>query len=366
MRAAFSRLPKMKRIGLVVIAVLVIAACVISFTHARYSLSYMREGAVNYTAAESYWQRRIQNQGVDHARAEFLTQGDVLSIPQAHVLAHAFGEALFDTTGVSGIRGCGNEFLHGCYHQFIGTAVATLGLTVVPQIYQSCLTVGDGWDVFGCKHGIGHALIAYYGYTPDALEQTLEKCSSLDPATPRSGCLDGAFMEYNLRILANISVSGDYMPRTLTAENVSSVCDSVNGTYRSACVYELPYWWMLALPSSMNTEQRFTRIGHYCDDLSAQHSGDAQPCFEFTGRLAAVLSDYDTGQTKSYCTLAASDTRKMLFCLSKAASIYNSTKEPALSDVCSKFGLTDDALTYCSAIALSGPESTTTVAVPAL
>jgi hypothetical protein len=324
----------------------------------------MHGGELDYNAAEAHWAAVIQSSGAQAARDEYLKEGGTLPAWESHTLAHSFGEALFKAKGVSGIAYCGDEFVYGCYHQFIGDATVKLGLGILPQLYAACEKLGEG--SFGCEHGIGHGIVGYLGYSLPELKQSLALCTSLDPSNPRAGCVDGAFMEYNIHELGSLTDDGHFIPRPLTSKNVTAPCYSLGAIYELSCTFELPDWWMAALDPNMDMDDRFARIGAYCSDIEKNHAEAGRTCFEGAGYLAPAFTNFDTAQVASYCAKTTDEQQGRLLCLSGAVWRYRAAKIPGFSDTCGAFGLTGAALEYCKDFSVSTHQHSDDIPVPAL
>ena len=177
------------------IAVLGLLFIVLSGSDTKPSVpQYIQDERVDYGVAKEYWRSRIEQVGQVDAYGELLVAAKDISISQAHVLAHSFGEALFLEESISGISTCDDQLIWGCYHQFVGTALTEFGTSIVKDLDERCPADSS----FSCRHGIGHGLVGFYGYDFEALKESLSFCTLLD-AGPRNGCFDGVFMEYNLR-----------------------------------------------------------------------------------------------------------------------------------------------------------------------
>src|SRR6185369_7342223 len=86
----------------------------------------LQDGSWN-DSKESYWQHEITTKGGAVAYKEFTTA--VLKDPSVmqHSEAHAFGRLLYKVEGIQGIPVCDMQLSMGCYHEFIGQAIAHEG-----------------------------------------------------------------------------------------------------------------------------------------------------------------------------------------------------------------------------------------------
>ena len=99
------------------------------------------------------WAERIQDVGGKAAYVELSNSISGLSPQLQHVAAHAFGEALYDVEGTKGLAVCDSNYSFGCYHEFLGRAIAALGLSSVNDLNQGCVdALGSG--ALSCQHGV--------------------------------------------------------------------------------------------------------------------------------------------------------------------------------------------------------------------
>ena len=300
------------------------------------------DSAVDFTQAKDHWRARIEDIGGASAYEEMVSEGNNATASQAHVLAHSFGEALFRAEGVEGFTACGTQFLYGCYHQFIGNAVAALGLPVVERFRASC-TSKPFLDTFPCLHGLGHGILGYLGYSLEDLKKALTLCKAPTPVKERSGCIDGVFMEYNIRGLTAYQ-SGKIEPRTFSVRSVYSPCLDVDKKYRTPCVFQLPDWWIAAIAGPGDIKGRFAQAGTYCTGIN----DDAlrRTCFAGIGHITPPLSNLNSDTAVPLCAAAASRDY-LAACLSAAAFRFKLEGFEDYLGLCQRFGLSGNDLTRC-------------------
>ncbi len=160
-----------------------------------------------------------------------------------HTEAHIFGGALYATEGLNGISTCDARFSSGCFHEFIGRAIADDGLSVVTQLNTVCTNKG------GCQHGIGHGLISYLGYSPEDLTKSIAICAGLPGEEMLDGCMGGSFMEYNMRTMLQVS-NGAVRPATST-KDLLDPCDRFSGEAQRSCMLYQPQWWSVSFASGL-------------------------------------------------------------------------------------------------------------------
>jgi len=226
------------------------------------------------------------------AYAIFKQEYAAASQPDQHTAAHIFGDHLYEKEGVDGFSICDGSFGFGCYHTFIPLAIADHGESVVQELDAACVRA-YGEAGLGCSHGIGHGLIAHFGYGEGGLRSSLALCKTLSWNRPYGGCRDGAFMEYNLRtMITDPTLRG----RPFTHDTAYQPCDSVDAASKSACYFNLPQWWQQALPES---SQKLSTLGTLCAGVKSGASQTA--CFRGIGYAYVPLTSFDAARGISLC-----------------------------------------------------------------
>lgn len=299
------------------------------------------DSALDFQKEKDYWHTQIVNSGGEDAYQEMILRGNSMTASQSHVMAHSFGEALFQAEGVEGFSVCGIQFLYGCYHQFIGNAITALGLPVVERFRTACASKSF-LDVFPCLHGLGHGILGYLGYSLQDLKKALTLCKASNLGEERSGCIDGVFMEYNILGLTAYK-SGEIEPRKFSIETVYTPCFDIDIQYRAQCVYELPDWWVAAIPSPGDIGGRFAEARTYCSHLN--DTALIQTCFEGIGHIAPPLSNLDPDVAAAFCAAASPSYR--VSCVSSAALRFKLEGFKDYLGLCERFGLVGNDLVRC-------------------
>jgi len=294
---------------------------------------------------ESYWGNEISSKGGAEAYKEFALV--TLKDPgvMQHSEAHAFGRLLFEVEGIKGISVCDMQFSMGCYHEFIGQAVAHEGTAILAQLSLVCGSLPDPVQQSGCRHSIGHGLQAWLGYNPADLLKGLAMCKEL-PGSLRDiygGCSSGLYMEYNLRIMAAGASAAVPDVREVKKGNYYEPCDIVPAEDLQGCVFWLPQWWE-SLPSFIDSTlaTKFSKTGTLCRTLPFADVSDA--CFRGIG--ATVSGSTDSLQSVfDACKAASATDRENLLCRGFVAVVYRSQQNPDTDRVCD--GLVGSGLDYC-------------------
>lgn len=302
-----------------------------------------RSGLAAASAQEEYWRERISMAGGAAAYREFSTAVAELSVGEQHTLSHTFGGALWEVEGVSGLSVCDNQFSYGCSHEFLGRAIAELGLDAVPNLNEMCFKALQSKSL-SCQHGIGHGIQAFLGYTLENLQKGLAICRGLPHSDAIGGCYGGMFMEYNVRTM----LAEQAVPRKYTG-NPAEPCDVLEEPYRLACFFWQPQWWFQEILHAEATPESFKRLGELCFS-SAPNAGARRSCFEGIGNITSMAADFIPEKATTLCNATSEEGLERLFCLSLTAnSIGIDINIEAGKRVCD--GLSADALTFCLAYA---------------
>lgn len=292
----------------------------------------------------SQWESRIKAVGGIAAYQEFAQSVANLTPQKQHSAAHEFGGALYKTLGVAGLSVCDTRFSYGCYHEFLGEAIATLGLSSVTSLNEACFAALDERGL-ACQHGIGHGVAAYEGYTDEALLRSLAVCDTLAHNDPVGGCVGGAFMEYNMRTM--LGDDGVIRPDT---GNELHPCDLLAGTHKEACVFWQTQWWNISLRHPVpNAAARFAQLGARCDEFGTTFK---RQCYEGVGNITTPDAKFDPAQTIVLCKATSADPQAQLFCRSAAANsltVGGSGKVGNGEAVCA--GLVGASMNFCLAYA---------------
>lgn len=298
-----------------------------------------------------YWEERTAAVGGVDAYVEFAHVAESLTYEDRHVKAHAFGSALFSQEGASGISVCDQRFSFGCFHQFLGDAISTLGLESIPSLNQACFDTLST-SPLSCQHGIGHGALAAIGYDDASLQRALDICESLPGSDPIGGCFGGVFMEYNVRtMLAEAATTREYK------NNPFAPCDSLAAVFTPACIYWQPQWWMQGPLLGREKEASFKEMGGYCREFATTEGESvsrekelSRSCFEGLGNVVAQASDFSSEKARAFCSAAGATSRERLLCLAIGANHFGiDVSAEAAEEVCAE--LTDAEREYCLAYA---------------
>lgn len=276
--------------------------------------SILRSSMEFRSPEEAQWARYIRALGGKEAYALFVEKVRPLTEPEKHLAAHAFGAALYRVLGVPGLSVCDERYGYGCFHEFMGYAIAELGIDSVIMLNEACSSVlKSSW--ISCQHAIGHGVQAYFGYEREHLEQALTLCKELPYDDSISGCFGGAFMEYNMRTMLGRDAS--IRERT---QDAAALCNSVDALYQSGCFYWISQWWRAAFFGESSDEETFARLGALCDESTPTRELH-EVCYRGIGLITPQATAYDPERTRELCLAASGLHADQLACVSNASNI---------------------------------------------
>lgn len=294
---------------------------------------------------EAKWRARIAEVGGAAAYREFARSVEALTVSEGHTRAHAFGGALYEVEGLQGLSVCDAQFSYGCFHEFLGRAIAEHGLSVVSELNEGCIKALVT-SPLSCQHGIGHGIMGYLGYTFGDLERALAVCKDLPHNDPIGGCYGGVFMEYNMRTM----LGEEGRARAVGDDDLQFPCDRLTEPYTNACYFWQPQWWHQVLKENDPDESYvYAKMGGLC--ASAPHSA-TRACYEGVGNNVPPDADFDAARVRALCEVTSSSPLNQLYCKSLAANslfVGGAGKTGNAEAICA--GLSSDALEYCLAYA---------------
>lgn len=229
--------------------------------------------------------QNIQALGPEAAYAQFVEHAPAQTL-DPHDQAHAFGEALYETNGLNGLKYCDASFEFGCYHSFFGVAVHNEGIGTLTKFDEACKDK-YGTQNLPCQHGIGHGILVYTDY--DKLEDALELCETISDR-PTGGCSSGVFMEYNFHTMDDVR---NYIREA--GEDMYAPCNTLPARFQMSCYFEQVQWWQNIYHNN------FKKIGELCAPL-AKNRGNYEACYNGTGNYVAAAAELDTDRIIELCS----------------------------------------------------------------
>jgi len=297
---------------------------------------------------EIFWRAYITQVGGVQAYKQFSNAVARVPVQLQHSKAHIFGRLLYEVEGIKGFQACDMQFSMGCYHEFFAQAIARNGRAAITQFGEVCASL-PVIDKGNCRHGIGHGIQSWLGYTPADLVEGIALCAGLPGADTDAygGCVSGLYMEYNLRTMIASSTS----IRTLVEGDYNAPCDSVLPGDQSVCAFWLPSWWYLlqSHKTTPTSQVDFAELGDRCRalpfSLEVKNS-----CFRGIARNVVSGEASSTPSGATACDIASETVDEKRLCRSFLALIYfNLGKPQAAESACA--GLQAEALLYCKSFA---------------
>lgn len=288
---------------------------------------------------------RIERLGGSQAYAALAEEINSYPTQLQHTAAHAFGAALYKVEGKEGLSVCDAQFSYGCFHEFLGRAIADLGIHSVLELNKRCFE-NLGANGLSCQHGIGHGVQAYYGYETKHLFEALDSCASLPGSDPIGGCFGGAFMEYNFQTML-----GEQGAVRKNSGEIYFPCSAVEDKFKPACFFWQPQWWAISFKNDFNTkEEIFERMGALCSSVESAYR---RACFEGIGNITAEAASFSGERSRALCERSAqSGSKEALYCLSIAANSIGLSSEGGHSEARSACGsLIKHQKDFCEAYA---------------
>ncbi len=307
-----------------------------------------RPNAGSLGEQEALWTERIGDIGGKKAYAQFAQDVADLSPAKQHEGAHAFGAALFSIEDTDGLSVCDARFSYGCFHEFLGRAIASHGLAIVKELNQGCV---DSLveSPLSCQHGIGHGIIAFLGYDDTALRKSLDECKALPYNDPIGGCYGGVFMEYNMQTMLGTEAR---IRQPSTPQEMYEPCASLPEAFKSSCVFWQPQWWHSGVFQGEATDEVFAKLGENCRGMTRGDASLVRTCFEGIGNIVPPAAGFDGKRAAELCDATSPHAIERLYCRSLAANSLGGGGAGKVGDgaaVCS--GLTKDSYAYCMAYA---------------
>lgn len=268
---------------------------------------------------EFHWRERIGEVGGVEAYRELARAIAAFSPQRQHQAAHAFGGALFDAAGVESLGVCDSRFSFGCFHEFLGRAIKTLGLSSVKSLDEACFETVKV-SPLSCTHGLGHGIVAYLGYDETAMRRSLEVCREVLHYDPIGGCYGGVFMEYNTQTM----LGDEGRLRQPVNNDILAPCNALDDAYKKACFFWQPQWWHLLFTKQENRglEESYGRMGTECERMGAETKwlDLVDVCFNGIGNIVPPDADFDGSRARKLCEATSESKERQLACKTYAAN----------------------------------------------
>lgn len=219
---------------------------------------------------------------------------------QGHLLMHVFAEVAYARYGPSGMDYCDDTYEYGCMHGFFSQIVTRRGLDAARDFFPVCR---KRQNPVGCEHGIGHVIMEYFG--SDRIVEALDTCEALGALEAPSGCMGGAYMEYQF---PRIYSGGFVVARPFNPDNPYDPCPGLAPHHRASCYFRIVGWWDQVLGGNN------AKMGELCTGIPQQEF--RKPCFIGIGAIRALTSQFDKNEVTLACREATQNGEYQMTCLS--------------------------------------------------
>ena len=273
----------------------------------------------NISVEKEGWERRLSKEDIKKVYDDFKQFYNDATPDSQHFLAHTFGEMLFKIEGISGLPFCDYTFGGGgCFHELVSISIHENGFANISDLAQQCVELDSKRGILECKHGIGHGLLFYLGYTYTDVLESLHQCVNMSNIPKMSqdnfvrGCVGGVFMEYN----ANFSFDENGAQRVFDASRPYNFCDSLESSLGPACYFWMAQWWNISL---FEFKDKYETISDLCSGVEDQEN--RKWCFYGMGHTVVPDSGWDKHVMTTICNTADSIEGRV-YCQAYAAYVF--------------------------------------------
>ncbi len=149
-----------------------------------------------YPKLSDYFQKLAQTKGPVYA-FDVLGKAKLPANTDIHLLGHTIGDILYKQQGAGGMAICTNDFRNACSHTIVVGLFTDYGEKALDMIAQACYKAPGGKGAYTmCFHGLGHGILAQYGYDLKKAVESCQKTGTLQFENRESiECIGGAIME---------------------------------------------------------------------------------------------------------------------------------------------------------------------------
>ncbi len=150
----------------------------------------------SYPQLAEYFTKLAEQKGPRHA-FDVLRSSKLRPNTDIHLLGHTISDVLYKKEGAAGMAICTNDFRNACSHAIVIGLYNDYGEAALEKISDACRRAPGGRGAYTmCFHGLGHGILAYYGYRMENALASCAKTGSLQYAHREMiECVGGAVME---------------------------------------------------------------------------------------------------------------------------------------------------------------------------
>lgn len=251
---------------------------------------------LSFAELSSYFTNVADLKGAEYA-FQVLGAADLPPNVDLHLLGHIVGDKLYRQEGVDGIKKCTQEFRNACSHSIVVGLFSERGEEALFDIAQACRLAPGGPGAYTmCFHGLGHGILAFYGYD---LKKAVEICGKTEGSSPGFGgeaaeCVGGTIMEIIGGGGHDQATWARQRTKYLTTSDILSPCNqSYMPVYSKGLCYSYltPHLFEVAgADLARPTEENFKKAFPYCDLVPAGDKENRTACYSGFGKEFVVLA----------------------------------------------------------------------------
>jgi hypothetical protein len=211
---------------------------------------------------------------------------------ETHLLAHSIGEAAYKMHQKEALPYCQNDYLNGCAHGLILSAIADIGFEGVKEMVYNCQNFSP-FKYQMCLHAAGHAFLAVSDYQD--LPHALESCDRLKRTEQDSDilhCYNGVFMENSIGEHNGATVNDKPW---LKSTDLLFPCNALGEDYKGSCYLNQTGWWFRHFGGDM------TKVVSICQQKVPEKN--QLNCANDIGRVISTLTQNDLYLVRKGCDL---------------------------------------------------------------
>lgn len=282
------------------------------------------KGVESFSDIETRFRTLAQEKGGVYA-FDILSRATLPAGTDVHLLGHVVGDELYAQQGINGIAACTQEFRNACSHSIvIGALEEYGGAEALELVRAACRKAPGGSGAYTmCYHGLGHGVLAFYGYDLREAVRFCEQTGTKEyQGREYTECVGGAVMEL-------MGGGGHDRERWLESReqylsgDPLSLCrgDVVPEDAKPLCLlYLTPHLWeYVGIDLARPDPALFPKAFSLCERIPARERPERDACFAGFGkefipiagagdiRTIAELSDDAFKRALEWCGLASSE-----------------------------------------------------------
>ncbi|HEY4694795.1 MAG TPA: hypothetical protein VIH52_02415 [Candidatus Nanoarchaeia archaeon] len=284
-------------------------------------IAYLQGKDFSFQELSNYFTQLAYSKGAEYAY-EVLKITSLPSNTDLHLLGHVVGDVLYKQQGGAGIKICTDDFRNACSHSIVVGLFVEKGEGSLSEITEACRQAPGGKGAYTmCFHGVGHGILAAFGYN---LEKAVEICEKTEFGRGEfPECVGGAIMEITGGGFHDRELWSKQRPNYLKSDNPLYPCNSdlIPSAAKFMCyTYITPYLFE-AVGANLGSPQPsdFEKAFAFCNQVPANEAQNRESCFGGFGKEFVVLAksrdirnvenmnDAELATVYQWCTLGKSE-----------------------------------------------------------